>query len=224
MPNEQTPQTAGVRLDVVRQWLDGAGRRGFYWANTLYAMRTALEQLLSVADDAEADDPEKVLEIVEDLGNRWARREKALPATVRAYIGRSRRLLIDFLEYQRNPTAFRPKSRRKQELAAENGSPTARPRRRAATKPDSISAASAAAGAEATAPTPMPTGVAEETLHLRPDMRIRVQIPRDLTTAEARRYVFLLAGYLPEVATWLPREKHQLAPAEDVDGESGGDC
>jgi hypothetical protein len=84
--------------------------RGIFNTNTARLRTTAIEQFQTILA---ADEPRTVsymLENVDTIANRWTTKKNANPDTAAAYRSRAKIALDEFLQYQANPTAFKPKA------------------------------------------------------------------------------------------------------------------
>ncbi len=133
-------------LEQATNWLTDMGKKGIYGGASARIRSTAIEQLATVIGSDEPSDVQSVLDNIGDITDRWATKNHANPSTAQTYRTRAKATLEAFLEYQRDPTGFRP--RRK----AEASEGTKRPEKKAAKAPDSDAADANAPGQGRTYP------------------------------------------------------------------------
>lgn len=97
-------------LSAVKPWLSIMAERGVIPANSARLRATAVEQLSTVLGPEEPRDVAAVLAGLEDITRRWATKTMANPETAATYQQRARRALQDFIDFQADPTGFRPKA------------------------------------------------------------------------------------------------------------------
>jgi hypothetical protein len=99
--------------DDLFNFLDFAGEKGLLRKTTASARRDASKIILGILDDDEAADLSKV-----DLENVIRRYRnlatgKIMPKTLAAYESRTRTAVKDFLQYLKNPSAWKPSTRQR---------------------------------------------------------------------------------------------------------------
>ncbi len=117
--------------DNLFNFLDFAGAKGLLKKTTASARKDASKIILGVLDDNEAADLSKV-----DLENVIQRHRnlatgKIMPRTLAAYESRTRTAVADFLEYVKNPSAWKPSAQqraRRARAAAPSARKTSKPR------------------------------------------------------------------------------------------------
>lgn len=108
--------------DDLFNFLDFAGEKGLLKKTTASARRDASKIILGILDDNEATDLSKVdLEKVIQRHRNLAT-GKIRPNTLAAYESRTRTAVSDFLQYVKNPAAWKPSTRQR---AGRAGAPSA---------------------------------------------------------------------------------------------------
>ena len=117
-----TEENIRISRDNLFDFLDFAGGKGLLKKTTASARRDASKMILGILDDNEAADLSKV-----DL-ERLIQRHRNLvtgkirPNTLAAYESRTRTAVSDFLQYVKNPAAWKPST---QQRAGRAGAPSA---------------------------------------------------------------------------------------------------
>jgi hypothetical protein len=113
-------------------WAEEMEKKGLYDHSTSKNLRTALKALVTVLDPSEQRDAKHLIAEMESIAERWARANRANPATMRTYKQRAISLLEDYIGYMENPASFKgrggtgapKKSEKKEERRAATPSPT----------------------------------------------------------------------------------------------------
>lgn len=112
----------GISRDDLFGFLDFAGGKGLLKKTTASARRDASKTILGILDDNEAADLSKVdLERVIQRHRNIAT-GKIRPKTLAAYESRTRTAMSDFLQYVKNPVAWKPSTKQR---AGRAGAPSA---------------------------------------------------------------------------------------------------
>ena len=117
-----TEENIRISRDNLFDFLDFAGEKGLLKKTTASARRDASKMILGILDDNEAADLSKV-----DL-ERLIQRHRNLvtgkirPNTLAAYESRTRTAVSDFLQYVKNPAAWKPSTKQR---AGRAGAPSA---------------------------------------------------------------------------------------------------
>jgi hypothetical protein len=173
--------TTGKACVEFWKWAPG---KGLVNPNTATALRIASSQVLSVLDNWETLDVAAL--DTEDVFTRFVnlRRNDFTPESLATYKSRFNRALSVFLEYAKDPAAWKPKSQTpRREKATSNGTPAAK---------------AVPAAAEPLAPS-MPTsraGLVEYPFPLREGRFAYLRLPADLSAADVKR----LTAYLNTLA------------------------
>jgi len=96
-----------VTIEQILEWAEEMAKKGLYDATTGRLMRTGLKSLVTILDETEAHDPRSLLASLDEIAERWARANKAVPDTMKTYKQRASNLLEDFIVYMENPAAFK---------------------------------------------------------------------------------------------------------------------
>lgn len=104
-------RTLILTLDDAKAWVDAMSERGMYDPNSARVRATAITRLTSVLSDDEPRIALWVLEHIDEIGQRWARKNNGNSLTTRTYVSRAKTALTDFLKYQTDPMSFKGKSR-----------------------------------------------------------------------------------------------------------------
>lgn len=131
-------------IDDVLAWVDKMGQRGMYNSSTARFKRNAIEQFVSILGPDEPHTAVYVKDNIDLIAKRWATKENANPETARTYRSRALGAVTDYLNFQEDPSSFKPKS---------NASRSSAPKK--ATKVDK--AAAATESMEAPVPEPQKT-------------------------------------------------------------------
>ena len=99
--------------DDLFKFLDFAGEKGLLKKTTASARRDASKKILGILDDNEAADLSKVDldRVIERHRNRATGKIK--PNTLATYESRTRIAVSDFLQYVKNPSAWKPSTRQR---------------------------------------------------------------------------------------------------------------
>ena len=188
-------------IDDVARWCDLAAEKGYYPANSARLYKTALQQMASVLSADEPHSPEWVLEHLDELAGRYANKQMPTQATLRTYLGKARTLLSDFVEFKRNPVAFKPRGR------ASTGTASATKETKKTTK-NAPATESTAPPAESPATTPEVSTTAP---------RARLPIARDYPLGGGRTIHFSLPDDGVTFAEVKKFAMHMLTLATDFD-------
>jgi hypothetical protein len=165
-----------------------APKKGLVNGNTATAQRVAVTQVLGVLENWEALDVAAL--DTEDVFSRFVnlKRNNFTPESLVTYKSRFTRGLNTFLDWSRNPAAFKPKAQspRREKAAATNGSQAA-----SGQPPTSSSIVG-----DAPPPSTGRTGLVDYPFPLRDGCLAYLKLPVDLTTTEVKR----LAAYLNTLA------------------------
>jgi hypothetical protein len=88
-------------------WAEEMEKKGLYDHSTSKNLRTALKALVTVLDPDEQRDADHLIAEMESIAERWARANRANPATMRAYKQRAIALLEDYVGYMKDPASFK---------------------------------------------------------------------------------------------------------------------
>lgn len=118
-------QKVGRSRDGLDKFLDFAGKRGLINRKTVDNRRRASEAILGILDEAEAADLSKIN--LEDviLRHRTIAAGLIPPSSLRGYESHVRGAVRDFLEYVKNPSAWKPSVQQRASRAAK-AAPSAR--------------------------------------------------------------------------------------------------
>lgn len=98
-------------LNDVKEWVSKMGERGIYTSKSAQVRRSALTSFEEILQQDEPKSIGYVLEHVEDIGDRWGRKNGGNPSTVKTYQARVRGTLREFLQYEESPSDFKPRTR-----------------------------------------------------------------------------------------------------------------
>lgn len=166
-------------FSALMDFLDYAGGHGLIKAATARAYRTACAKIYDSLTEGERADVRSI--DVEALFQRFLNKNKVQisPRTLRDYRGRLETSIGEFQSWRSDPAGYKPK-----------GSANSTTRQRAP-KPTDSSAKAAHSEKVGTPPETTPTAVSAKVLNipfpLRDGFTANLQLPRDLTTAEAER-------------------------------------
>lgn len=152
--------------------------RGLVPRNSAIALASAVRRMLEPLDEGERADVREL--DVDDCVRRLANRARLSPSALNDYRSRVRRAIDEFVEYRRDPTRWRPRSRRGRstDTAPDEAPNKPHDRRRARPRP---SATAAPAALSPDGPTLVfPLGGDRGVVRL-------VGVPGDLTRTEADR-------------------------------------
>lgn len=96
--------------EEVYVWADRSGDRGLLNPTTARLKVTALKRVLSVLSHEEKLGAQEILDSLDQLVTRLARKEGGTPETLQTYKQRSESLLRDYIDYQRDPLAFQART------------------------------------------------------------------------------------------------------------------
>lgn len=112
------PDHVNATVDQVSAWADRAGERGLLNPTTARLKVTALRRIISVLADDEVMGAQEILNNLDALVVRLARKEGGNPETLGTYKQRAESILRDFLDYHRDPLAFQNKNAERSAKAA----------------------------------------------------------------------------------------------------------
>lgn len=98
-------------IQKVIDWAKLMGEKGIFEEKTVENKIRALQNIVSVLGTDESKDPEYILEAISDITQRWARKTNPTPSSIQTTKSHSKRILEDYLEYQKNPASFKPSVR-----------------------------------------------------------------------------------------------------------------
>lgn len=178
----QNVSESGHFVNDILGWAEEMEKKGLYDTSTSKNLRTALKALVTVLDPAELQDAKQFVADMESIAERWARANRANPATMRTYKQRAIALLEDYDGFMENPASFKgrggtssKKSEKKEERRA--AAPTTPP---IATEP---------------------AAAAFNTFRMPNGKVFRYSLPEDFTIEDLRRVVYHL---LPAAADFDP--------------------
>jgi hypothetical protein len=96
--------------EEVYAWADRSGDRGILNPTTARLKVAALKRILIVLSDEEKLGAQDILNSLDPLVTRLARREGGNPDTLATYRQRAESLLRDFIDYQRDPLGFQSRN------------------------------------------------------------------------------------------------------------------
>ena len=96
--------------DEVFIWAERSGERGLLNPTTARLKITATKRILSVLSDDEKLGAVDILNQLDQLVTRLARKEGGTPDTLSTYKQRAESLLRDYVDYQRDPLGFQARS------------------------------------------------------------------------------------------------------------------
>jgi hypothetical protein len=96
--------------EEVFAWADRSGDRGVLNPTTARLKVTALKRILTVLSDDEQLGAEEILNTLDQLVTRLARKEGGNPDTLQTYRQRAESLLRDYIDYQRDPLGFQARN------------------------------------------------------------------------------------------------------------------
>ncbi|CAN5317710.1 hypothetical protein BH23GEM4_BH23GEM4_21890 [soil metagenome] len=177
-------------------FLDYAGDHGLINHGTTVSYRVAASKIEDDLTDQEASDVRQIE--VPIVFQRFVNknRVKVSPDTLRTYQRRLETAIGEFVEWRKDPTAYKPKGRSGVKRAAKNGKAeepkASRPRRRAETEqPVRLSETD----------TPPNRLILTIPFPLRPDFLASIQIPRDLKSSEAERLATFIRTLAVDVSS-----------------------
>ena len=181
--------TTGRQL--VDHWTWAAGK-GLMNRNSALGLRAACAQVLSVLDNWEEIDVTSI--DVEDLLKRFKnlRARDFNPSSLDAYEKRFRNAIASFLEYIRNPSAWKPASRAPRRQREANDESNGKNLESAA----AVRVSSASERVEE-------RGLIEYPFPLRDKLVARLMLPRDLTVADVKR----LSGFMTALVVDQPDDQ-----------------
>jgi hypothetical protein len=139
-----TPSNKTYELGSVKAWLLTMAERGMFPLNSARLRATALEQLKNILGPEEPQEVRYLLDNLDAITARWATKTNAKPETSATYKQRAKRALEDYLQFQTDPTGFRPRVvRLVPDGATKRNPPTAQPRAASASAPPPASPGSA---------------------------------------------------------------------------------
>lgn len=105
-----TDNNVNATPDEVFVWADRSGDRGLLNPTTARLKVAALKRILSVLSEEEQLGAQDILNTLDQLVTRLARKEGGNPDTLSTYKQRAESLLRDFVDYQRDPLGFQSRS------------------------------------------------------------------------------------------------------------------
>lgn len=96
--------------DEVFTWAERSGERGLLNPTTARLKITATKRILSVLSDEEKLGAIEILNQLDHLVTRLARKEGGTPDTLSTYKQRAESLLRDYIDYQRDPLGFQTRN------------------------------------------------------------------------------------------------------------------
>lgn len=99
-----------VSVEAAKAWIEKMGERGLYQPDSARFRITALTRLTSALGSDEPTDAKWVLDNIDEMGKRYARKTSGNPETIATYVSRAKIGLVDFLQYQSNPASFKGRS------------------------------------------------------------------------------------------------------------------
>lgn len=96
--------------DEVFAWAERSGERGLLNPTTARLKITATKRILSVLADEEKLGALEILNQLDHLVTRLARKEGGTPDTLSTYKQRAESLLRDYIDYQRDPLGFQSRN------------------------------------------------------------------------------------------------------------------
>lgn len=173
---EEMMNTKTTGKDLVDHW-NWAAEKGLMKKNSAYSLRTACSNVLSVIDDWEAIDIASI--DIEDtilrFKNLQARNYK--PKSLETYGKRFRRAIESYLEYIRDPGAWKPVSR---EIQSVSTNVTQKSSNKQNSQKEVIQHTQQPVGLSG-------RGLIDYPFPLREGVTVRLMLPRDITINEVKR-------------------------------------
>jgi hypothetical protein len=167
-------ETKTTGKDLVDHW-NWAAEKGIMKKNSALALKSACANVLSVIDGWESIDITSidVEDVITRFKNIQARKYK--PQSLEVYGKRFRNAIESYLEYIRDPGAWKPTSR---QIQPANSSTNNKPKKIHNIKKEDDQIAPAPAGGRGLIDYPFP---------LREGVTVRLMLPRDVTASEVKR-------------------------------------
>jgi hypothetical protein len=105
-----TDSNVNATPDEVFAWAERSGEKGILNPTTARLKITATKRILSVLADDEKLGAQEILNTLDHLVTRLARKEGGTPDTLSTYKQRAESLLRDYLDYQRDPLGFQSRN------------------------------------------------------------------------------------------------------------------
>jgi hypothetical protein len=129
------PSDVNANVDEVVAWAERSGERGILNPTTARLKISALRRFVSVLGSDEQFGAQDLLNQLDSLLTRYARKEGGVPDTLSTYKQRAESLLTDFIEYHRDPLGFQARNTERPKKDAER-----KPERKKASAPSAPSA------------------------------------------------------------------------------------
>lgn len=109
-----TDQSHDLSIAALQGWLEQRGSTYFGDLARLYA--TAIERVVTQRLPEEPDSVQWLLDNLDALGHRLAKKENLKPNSLSTYLSRVRSTCINYLDWQKNPMGWSPKTKVKREV------------------------------------------------------------------------------------------------------------
>ena len=100
-------------IKKIIKWAEAMKTKGIFPSSTAFNRIKSLNRLASILGVDESKDPKSLLEGLEDIAHRWATKTSATPKSATITKSHAKRLLEDYIEYQKDPAGFKPRGRRR---------------------------------------------------------------------------------------------------------------
>lgn len=98
-------------IKKIIEWIEAMRTKGIFHSSTASNRIKALNSLASILGGDEPKDPKLLLEGLDDIVDRWARKTRATPTAVVTTKSHAKGLLSDYIKYQEDPAGFKPRRR-----------------------------------------------------------------------------------------------------------------
>jgi hypothetical protein len=179
---EEKRMIEGRSREELLKFLGNMGRKGMIPANTASARKAAVNKVLSMLNDEEAQDVTSidVDETIRRFGNRY--RSEYTPESLQSYASRLRSSVDDFKRHCDDPLNFKPGMTKRILRKPRDGGSSSREIVRASTESPAHSRPVAA--------------VQILPITVRPDLVVQIAgLPHDLTQAEAQRIANIILAH-----------------------------
>jgi len=95
-------------IKKIIDWAETMRKRSQYPSSTVSNRIKALKDITSVLAEDEPKDTKSILDGLDDIVHRWAIKIKPTSGTAQSKKSHAKGLLLDYLEFLKNPTGFKP--------------------------------------------------------------------------------------------------------------------
>lgn len=126
---------SGATISEVVDWVESLVSRADMGKASARIRTTGLQQMAAQVAPGEPDDIEWLLENMDRLQERWARRNQGKPSTVKTYAARASATIREYLKWDKAPHDYVPPGTRARSSKASSKSPNDKGKPKATAKP-----------------------------------------------------------------------------------------